>query len=162
MEPDRQEFVNPKKVSATKVCDYIRGAYLDGKTRLTAYSESIDPSLYKAAYRYRFELIEKLESRDDFEDLKAMVLEEDAKDMMLRSSSAQRKTFDLLMATLEAAHKGIEENPDDPKMLQAASGVLKTLAPTMQAINKDEDPGKKRIAGRRAKVAQLVGGDKTL
>ena len=73
MENNRQEFVQPRKVSPNKVCSYIRAAYLDGKTRISAYAENIDPNLYKANYRYQFELIEKLESRDDFEELKRHV-----------------------------------------------------------------------------------------
>lgn len=153
-----QEFVSPRKVSPTKVCEYIRGAYLDGKTRLAAYAEAIDPNIYSANYRYRFEIIAKLEDRDDFEDLKQMVMEEDSKDMLLRSSSAQRKAFDLLMSTLEAAQESVKSNPDDPKVLQAASGVLKTLTPAFQAINQEPDRQPRQVAGRRARVAQIIGG----
>lgn len=159
MTKTRQEFVNPLKVSPTKVCDYIRKAYLDGKTRLTSYAESIDPDFHKAAYRYKFELIYKLESRPDFEELKTMVMEEDSKDMLLRSSSAQRKAFDLLMSTLEAAQASVKSQPDDPKVLQAASGVLKTLTPAFQAINKEPEPDRKKIGSRRAKVAQIISGE---
>ena len=159
MENNRQEFVQPRKVSPNKVCSYIRAAYLDGKTRISAYAENIDPNLYRANYRYQFELIEKLESRDDFEELKTMIMEEDMKDMMLRSSSAQRKAFDLLNSTLEAAQKAVESTPDDPKVLQAASTVLKTLAPALQSIQKDDEPDRKKIGSRRAKVAQIISGD---
>ena len=155
----RYEFVSPKKVSASKVCDYIRSAYLDGKTRIMSYAETIDPNVYKAQYRYQYELIEKLESRDDFQDLKTMVMEEDQKDMLLRSSSAQRKAFDLLMSTIEAAQQGVKDNPSDPKVLQAASTVLKTLAPAFTAIQDDNrDNSVKRVEARRARAAKVISG----
>ena len=159
MENGMRELANPKKVSPTKICEYIRSAYLDGRTRISSYAEHIDPNLYLAAYEYRFELIKKLEARPDFDDLKNMVMEEDAKDMLLRSSSAQRKAFDLLMSTLEAAQESVKSNPSDPKVLQAASGVLKTLTPAFQAINKEPEPERRKVGGRRARVAQIIGGE---
>lgn len=160
MQPEtRQEFVSPRKVSPSKVCNYIRAAYLDGKTRIMSYAETIDPNVYKAQYRYQYELIEKLENRDDFEDLKSMVMEEDQKDMLLRSSSAQRKAFDLLMSTIEAAQASVKENPTDPKALQAASTVLKTLAPAFTAIHDDNrSPDTKRLESRRARAVKAISG----
>lgn len=158
MSENRHEYVQPRKVSPTKVTNYIRSAYLDGKTRLYSYATEIDPNVYQAPYRYQFELIAKLEARDDFEDLKSMVVEEDQKDMLLRSSSAQRKAFDLLMSTIEAAQQAVTDNPTDPKALQAASGVLKTLAPALSTISSsDEAPDKKRIVARKARVAKALG-----
>ena len=155
---EKVSYVIPSKVSPNKVCGYIRSAYLDGKTRLSSYAENIDPNVYKAQYRYRFELIDKLERRDDFDDLKTMVMEEDQKDMFIRSASAQRKAFDLLMSTIEAAQQSVSESPADPKTLQAATTVLKTLAPAFQAINQEPDDNRRRVVDRKARAAKVISG----
>lgn len=155
------ELANPGKVSPNKVCEYIRDAYLNGKTRLKAYADNVDPNIYSKAYGYRYKIIQKLEERPDFEDLKMMVMEEDQKDMLLRSSSAQRKAQELLLNTIEAASDAVKNAPDDPKTLQAAAGVLKTLMPAFQAIESGSHTDKARNEARlRARAARVISGSR--
>lgn len=152
------ELANPDKVSPNKVCDYIRDAYLNGKTRLKSYAENVDPNIYTKAYGYRYKIIAKLEDRADFQDLKNMVMEEDQKDMLLRSSSAQRKAHELLLNTIESANAAVLENGDDPKTLQAAAGVLKTLMPAFQAINVTVNDSSRNEAHLKARAARVISG----
>ena len=151
------EYVNPKKVSPNKVCEYIRAAYLDGKTRITAYSENIDPNLHRANYRYRFELINKLEDRHDFEELKTMVMEEDSRDMLLRSATAQKKAMELLLNMIDKANENIMEHSDDPKLFSASISVAKAIAPVL-AVAGGKNDSERVAAGKRARAAKVING----
>ena len=100
----------------------------------------------------------KVCDRADFQDLKNMVMEEDQKDMLLRSSSAQRKAHELLLNTIESANAAVLENGDDPKTLQAAAGVLKTLMPAFQAINVTVNDSSRNEAHLKARAARVISG----
>lgn len=87
-------------------------------------------------------------------------MEEDQKDMILRSQTVRNKALELLMSTLESAHKGVIENADDPKMLSAASGVLKSLTPILTAVQgpQEEEPKKLDNSDRlKLRASRVVG-----
>lgn len=152
-------LANPDKVAPSKIAEYIRRTNIDGIARITAYQETIDPNIKKAPVPQRYNYINRLEGRADYVAIKEFVLEEDQKDMILRSQTVRAKAFDLLMDTLEAAQRGVKENPDDAKMVSAASGVLKSLAPILTGIQGKEEVEEKpklqendRLRIRAAKV----------
>lgn len=151
------EYVNPKKVSPNKVCEYIRAAYLDGKTRITSYAENIDPNVHRANYRYRFTLVDKLEHRPDFEELKTMVMEEDNKDMLLRSATAQKKAMELLLNMIDKANENIMKHSDDPKLFGASISVAKAIAPVL-AVAGGKNDSERVAAGKRARAAKVING----
>lgn len=154
------KFANPDKVAPSKVADYIRRVHIDGIARSTAYEECVDPRAKEIKLAQRYTYINRLESRPDYENLKQFIMEEDQKDMILRSQTVRNKALELLMSTLESAHKGVIENADDPKMLSAASGVLKSLTPILTAVQgpQEEEPKKLDNSDRlKLRASRVVG-----
>lgn len=135
------KFADPRKVHPSKLTNYIRRVHIDGVARLLAYEETIDPNIREVSTASRYSYINRLESREDYEPLKTFILEESEKDMVMRSMTIKNKVFDTLMATLESAHKGVLENPGDPKVLAAASSVIKSFTPIL-AAREEEDKAK--------------------
>ena len=150
------DIVNPKKVSSSKVCEYIRAAYIDGKKFIQAYAEAVDPNIYNVAYGYRYKIKDQLEARPDFEELKSMVMKEDQDEMLRRSATLQHKAQALLLDTMDSASKALQDNGNDPKTLQAAAGVLKTLMPAFQAINAKVDESNSSEARKHARAVRVL------
>lgn len=123
------------KVSQGKIVDYLRAVYVDGKTRAAAYAENIDPSIYSLTPQ---EIQDKIDwvakGRKDFEELKEMVIAEENERMLRRSGLMQQKALELLVSTVEAAQRRVEDPDADPKDITAAAGVIKTLIPAFESI----------------------------
>lgn len=159
------KYVNPKKVSPTKVCDYIREVFLNGKPRRDSYFKCIDAELAGANYRYQFDVINELEARLDFEDLKTMIMEEDQNDMLRRSSTMQKKSMQLFMDLLDKGIAIANDPSSDDKELAVANNIVKSITPMMKAIyGKNDAPVEdaSRLIGpsakeRQARVTAVIG-----
>jgi hypothetical protein len=156
--PILDDMPNPKKVAPSKVAEYIRLCYIEGMTRAQSYIQAVNPDALKLEVRTRYNHINALEARDDFQALKDMVMEEDTQDLLRRSSTAQRKALSLLMDTLDAAQQAVRENPTDPKTLASASSILKGLGSAFQATQATENDSERMLEARRARAAKVIAG----
>lgn len=151
-----QRKVMISKVSQAKIVDYLRDVYINGKTRVTAYAENIDPSIYELRPT---EIQAKLDwlptGRPDFAELKEMVLSEENERMLRRSGLMQQKAMELLVSTVDAAQRMVQEEDADAKTVAAAAGVIKTLMPAFETIastNKDTGASQTQRKSRAQKV----------
>lgn len=146
------------KVSQAKIADYLRDVYVNGKTRVSAYAENIDSSIYSLdpkSIQNKIDWVAK--GRDDFEELKEMVISEEQERMLRRSSLMQQKAMELLVSTVEAAQRRVQDEEASPKDITAAAGVIKTLMPAFESIAnvKNENTGIS-AADRRARARSVI------
>ena len=147
------------KVSQGKVVDYLRAVYVDGKTRTAAYAENIDASIYELTPK---EIQSKLDwvskGREDFEELKEMVVNEENERMLRRSGLMQQKAMELLVSTVDAAQRLVSEEDVDAKAITSAAGVIKTLMPAFEVIagKGSGDEGGASPAERKARARKVI------
>lgn len=134
-----RKSILPSKVSQQKRYEYIKKIEVDGYPRIRAYAEVIDPTIYDWAPRNAGEKLNYLkEAWPDYEQIREMVLAEQAEWNLRRSSAAQDKAMELLNATLDKAIELVKDPETDVKGFQAAVATLKTIMPAF--TKKDEAP----------------------
>lgn len=145
------------KVSQRKISEYIRDVYINGKPRIVAYAENIDPTIYSLeSESARNKLDSVSRDRDDFKELKDMVLKEDREHMLRRSGLLQRKSMELLISTIDAAQRALDDGGGDPRAISSATGVLKTLMPALEAVNRKDENYDSVSPEKRKNRARLV------
>lgn len=150
--------VQISRVSQAKIADYLRAVYVDGKTRIAAYAENIDSSIYSLEPK---EIQNKLDwvskGRRDFEELKEMVVSEEQERMLRRSGLMQQKAMELLVSTVEAAQNLVTHEDATAKEVTAAAGVIKTLMPAFETIaNSSKVDTGASAAERKARVRKVI------
>lgn len=135
----KRKNILPSRVSQQKRYEYIKKIEVDGYPRIRAYAETIDPTIYDLEPKNAGERLTYLRKAwPDYDELREMVLAEQAEWNLRRSAAAQDKAIELLNATLDKAIE-LAKNPEtDVKAFQAAVSTLKTIMPAL--TKKDEAP----------------------
>lgn len=124
------------KVHPSKIFDYIRKVEVDGLPRIRAYAEAIDDKIYElppgAAHR---KLDRVREDYPQYDELKEMVLAEEANWAQRKSHAAQDEALSLLLNTLKRANELVNKEGASAQELNAANAVLKTVMPAVTAVN---------------------------
>lgn len=153
--------INVSKVHPSKISEYIRAVYVDGKPRITAFAEHIDPGVYSHSLDSARRRIERVNARPDFEELKELIVSEENERMLRRSGMLQKKAMELLVSTIEASQRLLDSDEATAKDVQAAAGVVKSLVPAFQAINQDmetvNNPNKLTDKQRRERASRAIG-----
>lgn len=124
------------KVHPSKIYDYIKKVEIDGLPRIRAYAEAIDQKIYElpptAAHR---KLDRVREEYPEYEEIKDMVLAEEANWAQRKSHAAQDEALSLLLNTLKRANEIVNKENVTAQDLNAANAVLKTVMPAVTAVN---------------------------
>ena len=146
------------KVSQAKIVDYLRDVYVNGKTRAVAYAENIDSSIYELSPSEIQSKIDWLsKGREDFGELKEMVVAEENERMLRRSGLMQQKAMELLVSTVDAAQRLVTNDDATAKDVSSAAGVIKNLMPAFEVIAgaKNENTGASP-AQRKDRVRRVI------
>lgn len=153
-----RRMIVASKVSDRKMADYIRAVVVDGKRRIVAYAENIDPSIYEMDPDQMRAKLDSCKLHKNYNSLKEMVEAEEREHMLRRSGTLQNKAMELLVSTIEAAQVRLHSEDVDSKDIAMAAGVVKSLLPAFQAINSDrvsQMEGKSSEA-RRLRASKVV------
>lgn len=146
--------VRPARIPQSKRYEYIKKIEVDGYPRLRAYAEVIDPKVYDLTPMEMHSRIAYLKKAwPDYEELREMVLAEQAEWNMRRSSVAQDKAMELLNCTLDKAIELVKDPESDTKAFSAAVNTLRTIMPALTSVTQ-KDSVEKPSATRNA--AQFI------
>ena len=124
------------KLHPSKVYDYIKKIEIDGLPRVRAYAEAIDPHIYElppTALHLKLDRVR--EEYPNYEEIKEMVLAEEANWAQRKSHAAQDEALSLLLNTLRRANELVNKEGVSAQDLNAANAVLKTVMPAVTAVN---------------------------
>lgn len=127
--------VMPSKVAASKVYDYIKMVETQGVTRIKAYAKCIDPEIYNFTPSQITSRLDYFQNNyKGFDDIKAMVLQEEKDWMLRRNSTLQNKALDLLSNLMDKANEIATDPNADAKDLNVAVSTLKSILPAFTAV----------------------------
>lgn len=146
------------KCHQSKIYDYIKKVEIDGLPRIRAYAEAIDEKIYDlppgAAHR---KLDRVREEYPQYNEIKEMVLAEEEDWAMRKSHIAQDEAMSLLMNTLKKANAIVEKEDVTAQELNAATTVLKTVMPAIQAVSqKQHATDAITIENKRARASKYI------
>lgn len=124
------------KLHPSKVYDYIKKVEIDGLPRVRAYAEAIDPHIYDLPPTAMHRKLDRVrEEYPNYEEIKEMVLAEEANWAQRKSHAAQDEALSLLLNTLKRANELVNKEGVSAQDLNAANAVLKTVMPAVTAVN---------------------------
>lgn len=124
------------KLHPSKVYDYIKKIEIDGLPRVRAYAEAIDPHIYDLPPTALHRKLDRVrEEYPNYDEIKEMVLAEEANWAQRKSHAAQDEALSLLLNTLKRANELVNKEGASAQDLNAANAVLKTMMPALTAVN---------------------------
>lgn len=142
---------SPSKIAQSKVYDYMKKMYVDGLPRVRAYAEAIDDRIYQLSNGEQINVFTYFrEARKDWNDIKEMVMAEQAEWSLRRSAALQDKAVNLLSNLMDKANELATKPEADVKELNAAISTLKTIMPAFTATvsgPKEDNNSRKLRAG---------------
>lgn len=147
-------LARPAKISQAKLYEYIKKIEVDGMPRIRAYAEAIDPQIYQLEPSKVGKKLDALrDGRDDYDDIKAMVLAEQEDWILRRSSVIQDKAVNLLANLIDKANELATKPDADVKELSAAITTLRTIMP---AFTNGMNTKKEDTTDRKGRASKYI------